>query len=91
MGFYFILLSNLLGVHFVSDVLAGVIVGAIIGAFVYYLYRFSQKRILRDNFSGQPYSTQQIKLITLVLASYILSIILFSELLIYIFETNLFS
>ncbi len=80
-----------LGVHFVSDVLAGAVAGSIIGVLVYLLYHFSQKRILRDNFSAQPYSTPQIKLITLVLASYILSIILFSELLIYIFERNLFS
>lgn len=80
-----------LGVHFVSDVIAGAIAGSIIGVLVYYLYRFSQKRLLQDNFSAQPYSTQRIKLITVVLASYVLSIILFSELLIHIFETPLFS
>lgn len=80
-----------LGVHFVSDVLAGAISGSIIGILVYFMYRFSHRRILRDYFSTKPYSTQQSKLIVVVLASYILSIIIFSEQLISIFETNLFS
>lgn len=80
-----------LGVHFVSDVLAGAIAGSTIGVLIYFLYRFSQKKIPQDNSSAQPYSTQQVKLITVVLASYILSVILFSELLIRIFETNFFS
>ena len=80
-----------LGVHFVSDVLAGAIAGSAIGVLVYLLYRYSQRRNQWHDTSGQLYSTQQIKLITLVLASYILSVLLFSELLISVFETNPFS
>lgn len=80
-----------LGVHFISDVMAGAMAGCIIGALVYVLYRFYQRKNKWGNISGPLYSDKRIKLITVVLASYILSIILSSELLIYILETNLFS
>ena len=80
-----------LGVHFVSDVVAGAISGCIIGWLVYSLYHFYQKKNKGYATSEQIYSTQRIKLITVVLSSYIVLITLLSELLIYIFRMNFFS
>lgn len=79
-----------LGVHFVSDVVGGAIAGSTIGILVYFLFRFSQRGNQWYNTSGQLYSTQRVKLIVVVLTFYILSVLLFSELLINIFKTNLF-
>ncbi len=76
-----------LGVHFISDVLAGAIVGVIIAVLIYSILRFYMKK------TGQKllFSAQRVEMTTIVLASYILFVILFSKLLVYISETNLFT
>lgn len=80
-----------LGVHFVSDVVAGAIAGSAIGFGVFCLYRYFSRVFNTEYKCKRTYSTNRINIITLTLAFYILSIVLFSELLINIFKPTLFS
>ncbi len=73
-----------LGVHFISDVLGGIIVGTMIAFVVYYLYNIIRKRIKIDdiNYDGSfAYSTKSGKIIGITITSYILLIIIFSPIL----------
>jgi undecaprenyl-diphosphatase len=50
-----------LGVHFISDVIVGALVGGGIGGIVYYLYNASRKKLLKietANLKQAPYSAQ---------------------------------
>lgn len=80
-----------LGVHFVSDIAAGAVVGTIIGLLIYNLYRFCLGKA-NWNLSAEQatYSMPRTKLIATVLACYMLTVVLSGELLIHLIGTNLF-
>ncbi|MFV0469412.1 MAG: phosphatase PAP2 family protein [Dysgonomonas sp.] len=79
-----------LGVHFVSDIVAGAVAGSVIGLLVYnLLHAYMVKNKHGQNYA-HPYSKQRTRVTTLVLACYIVSVVAFGEPLIYIFQTNLF-
>lgn len=71
-----------LGVHFISDVAAGALIGIVLGIGTYYLYRrLVMRRLSLDLDDPQPrlYSEKRMKLITLVMVGYILLFILLNE------------
>lgn len=74
-----------LGVHFITDILAGIIVGTLIVLFVYMLFKIALKRVY---IKGEPnmdnsltYTASRSRTIGIVFASYILFVIIFSPLL----------
>lgn len=71
-----------LGVHFISDILGGILIGSIIGFLVYTLYAFVRKRYFKvpqEVYDQSVYPAQNAKTIGIVMLSYILLIILFSQ------------
>ena len=80
-----------LGVHFISDVIAGAVAGSVIGFGIFCLYRYFLRVFNTNKICTQTYSTNRTNIITLSLTFYILSIVLFSELLITIFKPTIFS
>lgn len=70
-----------LGVHFISDVVAGAVSGIIIGMLVYQLYLFYLKKT-SQTVDVPVYSSHRIKIITII--SYISFFIIFSEGIIYL-------
>lgn len=73
-----------LGVHFISDIMGGIIVGTLIAIFVYWLYNIAINKFVKPNPIGKnksPYSTKNTKTTGIVLASYISLVIIFSPLL----------
>ncbi len=73
-----------LGVHFISDILAGLIVGALIGLLVYEMYtklrvHYSQVSVYEDR--NTIYSQKQGNILGVTIISYIILVILFSPIL----------
>lgn len=71
-----------LGVHFISDILGGILIGSLIGFLVYTLYAFVRKRYFKvpqEVYDQSVYPAQNAKTIGIVMLSYILLIILFSQ------------
>ncbi|MDL2247840.1 phosphatase PAP2 family protein [Bacteroides sp. OttesenSCG-928-J23] len=62
-----------LGVHFISDVIPGMLLGALIGYAVYLLYRryLKKKNPEQKDCKESVYSGSRIKLLTVVLVSYV--------------------
>ena len=75
-----------LGVHFISDIVAGFIVGTLIGILVYKLYVWIRIRYFRVSLSDDKrrtiYSKKMGNMLGLVIISYIVLVILFSPFLI---------
>lgn len=74
-----------LGVHFISDIVAGMLSGIVIGCLVYLLYRFIQRKIMRVETPEERiylYSKKQINRMTLYIVSYICLYFVFSGFLI---------
>ncbi|MDR1743202.1 MAG: phosphatase PAP2 family protein [Dysgonamonadaceae bacterium] len=74
-----------LGVHFISDVLAGMIVGTIIAFMLYILYRFLRSKIFKipqgEQNASQPYTRRHARIIAGVIGAYLLFVIALSPLL----------
>ncbi|MDL2222834.1 phosphatase PAP2 family protein [Bacteroidales bacterium OttesenSCG-928-M11] len=68
-----------LGVHFISDVVAGAFSGIIIGILVYYLYRFYQKSVYKENPIPAELSTQRVNIMAGAMLSYILILTIFNR------------
>ncbi len=66
-----------LGVHFISDILAGAILGILIGILVFQLYKITVKRINKTDYTP-VYSRQRTNTIAIVTGCYILLFSLFS-------------
>lgn len=73
-----------LGVHFISDIVGGIIVGTLIAFIVYWIYIYALKRFVGANVLNKyrsPYAQVNAKTVGVVLSSYILLVILLSPLL----------
>ncbi len=73
-----------LGVHFTTDIVAGILVGSLIGLLVFEIYKATKKRVLKlepDSTLKVTYSASKSRMIGIVLISYILFVILFSPIL----------
>lgn len=69
-----------LGVHFVSDIVGGIIAGLIIGFCVYRLYYFFTKKLSKNNMSFLPptFITFHVNILSFIIIGYTLSLALFS-------------
>jgi undecaprenyl-diphosphatase len=69
-----------LGVHFVSDILGGIISGLIIGYGIYYTYKYILEKIAVRNssYTIAIFSQKQTRLLTIVLLSYLILLTIFS-------------
>ena len=70
-----------LGVHFISDIIPGILAGLLFGTGVYYLYRFCYKKWLRQNapLYTSVYSAGQIDSIVIAIYVTILCIMIFNR------------
>ncbi|MCE5179881.1 MAG: phosphatase PAP2 family protein [Porphyromonadaceae bacterium] len=70
-----------LGVHFVSDILAGMIVGSLVGLLLYKLYRLSRAVLLHAPASQNTllYSQRHATLLSLFIPAYVLILVFFSS------------
>lgn len=71
-----------LGVHFISDIIAGLIVGTLIGLFVYVIYTFCRVRILKASLVDKRKSIYYKKdgnTLAIGIISYITLVLLFSS------------
>lgn len=66
-----------LGVHFVSDVIGGMIAGIIVGFFIYKLYHLFQKKSL--TLTNNIYSTKRVNIMSAVMVCYIIIFSILSE------------
>ncbi|WP_163268159.1 phosphatase PAP2 family protein [Dysgonomonas sp. 216] len=74
-----------LGVHFISDIIAGAISGSILGALVYKLYQLGRKKIIQYYETDTVtvfYPTAQINLLTITISVYMLLMVFSSELIV---------
>lgn len=69
-----------LGVHFLSDIIGGVITGLIIGYLVYSAYRYITEKIASENGCNSIalYPQKQTNIITIVILSYLILLTIFS-------------
>lgn len=73
-----------LGVHFISDIIAGALAGAFFGAFIYVVYSyFNGRRICRSNaaagnFACAPYSDKRMRLIAAVIIITLVCVFVFN-------------
>lgn len=70
-----------LGVHFISDIIGGVIVGSFLGFMVYYLYNLTRNKILKVEYSNlrySLYSSQQAIIVCGTIATSVLTIVIIS-------------
>ncbi len=74
-----------LGVHFISDIVAGMIVGTVIALGVYIVYRLIERRALKVNYvnSERPtlYTIESARTIGITVSIYILFVVIFSPIL----------
>jgi undecaprenyl-diphosphatase len=71
-----------LGLHFISDVVVGMLVGAIIGYIVYKIYKFSRQKIFKLSVRESKktiYFSQEISLLCLVYAIMVAIILIFNN------------
>ncbi len=71
-----------LGVHFISDIVGGILAGLLIGIATFYLLRFAEKRMrftLKTDIQSAPYSLKQTNIMTIVIVFYISLFLLSSE------------
>lgn len=70
-----------LGVHFISDILAGMIAGAMLGYLFYELYRFTRLSLLHLPFPQNTplYRRTHAKILSIFLPSYLLLLVIFSS------------
>ena len=71
-----------LGVHFISDVVVGALVGSMIGYIVYKLYGFCRKKILKVSERGlkkSPYPVRNIYLLCAFYAIFIIFLLMFNN------------
>ncbi|WP_436414897.1 phosphatase PAP2 family protein [Petrimonas sp.] len=71
-----------LGVHFISDIVAGAIIGSLLGWLMYVIYSQIRRRFYQVPYSKRklsPYSHQHGKFVGIVMSAYILLIIIFSS------------
>ncbi|MDO5523110.1 MAG: phosphatase PAP2 family protein [Bacteroidia bacterium] len=70
-----------LGVHFISDIVVGAIIGSLLGWLMYVIYSWIRHRFYRISYSKRklsPYSAQHGKFVGVVMLAYIILIIIFS-------------
>jgi undecaprenyl-diphosphatase len=70
-----------LGVHFISDVVAGILVGALLGECVYRLYNWSRKKYLKINnktIKNRPYPPKTCYLLCIVYLIMLLSLSIYA-------------
>jgi undecaprenyl-diphosphatase len=80
-----------LGVHFISDIAAGALVGVLLGYAVYQLYNLSRIYFLktdREDLKKPLYSKQSVYLICFVYVIYIVILLLFNNQLISLFDKH---
>ena len=73
-----------LGLHFISDIVGGMIVGSLLGLLVFGLYAFIRKRYLKSDGAINPqkgYYENTSRLIGITISSYLLFVIIFSPIL----------
>lgn len=73
-----------LGVHFISDIIGGIIVGSLLALFVYKIYIYAIKRLAGANAIGtnkSPYPAKNARTAGIVVLSYIVLVIILSPLL----------
>lgn len=73
-----------LGVHFISDIIGGIIVGSLLALFVYRIYIYAIKKVAGTNAIGtnkSPYPTKNARTAGIVVLSYIVLVIILSPLL----------
>lgn len=73
-----------LGLHFISDILAGILVGSLLGLLVFAVYTFIRKRYLHNEESERstsPYSLEKTKAVGITIAVYLLFVIILSPIL----------
>lgn len=78
-----------LGVHFLTDILAGTLMGICIGLIVYYLYVVVMEKYIYPDGKYRNltiYSSRRKKVITITFVCYILLLLLFSSQLIFLFR-----
>ncbi len=72
-----------LGVHFISDIVGGIIVGSLIGWLMYILYSWIRGRFYQVSYyykrNLSPYSAQHGQFVGIVISAYIVLIIIFSS------------
>ncbi len=69
-----------LGVHFVSDILGGMISGLLIGYLVYSAYRYTSEKIAvkNDSYTITVFSQKQTRLLTILILLYLILLTIFS-------------
>lgn len=67
-----------LGMHFVSDVVGGIIVGTLIAFIVYALFKFLHKKIFKPENKARIYSQQSAKILWIGFAGYFLAVIIYA-------------
>ncbi|MDO5663643.1 MAG: phosphatase PAP2 family protein [Bacteroidia bacterium] len=72
-----------LGVHFVSDVATGIVVGSLLGWLMYVIYSWIRHRFFQISRSDRkllsPYSEQHGKFVGIVMSAYMVLIVIFSS------------
>lgn len=68
-----------LGVHFISDIIAGALLGMAIGYLMYKTYRLMQEKVFKLPSKQSVYTTRQSHILALTIFSYILCITAFSK------------
>jgi len=71
-----------LGVHFISDIVGGILAGLLIGIATFYLFRFAEKKMrftLKTDIQSASYSLKQTNIMTIVIVFYISLFLLLSE------------
>lgn len=68
-----------LGVHFISDIVAGAVSGIVIGFFVYYLYQLYQKQVYKELKPSSVLSPQKVKIVASAMIGYVLILTLFNK------------
>ena len=66
-----------LGMHFVSDVVGGIISGTLIAIILYYVFILLRRKLFKPEEKTRIYSQQQGKMLSLGFAAYLLAVVLF--------------
>ena len=76
-----------LGVHFISDIIPGIISGIVFGFFVYWLYKKLRSHFLKTSSNVQLlYSPKTKNFLAITIGVYMLMLLVFTEPIIYLTE-----